>query len=273
MVLHALLLLSLLLCSAHARAYASVSSKLAGSPCVTRVDDYSFDMEHVGENVVVTTHKTGEKIVVPPCTNHNLQHGPAWKAFAQFNATQGFSGLYGEWNVPNAPTGNTGQTLFWWNGVEPSDNSAVLQPVLQWGVSANGGGNYWAIASWFVSSTHGTIVSKLVQVKDGDIIIGANTMDSKGLWVINATSQNTGQSTSFTYNPKIPYIYAYEVLEAYSITACTQYPSQGTVDFTKISVDVAGKSVTPKWQAFTQQPITCNEHAEIKSDTEVVIHY
>ena len=92
--------------------------------------------------------------------------------------------------------------------MEPADTSAVLQPVLQWGVSAAGGGNYWAIASWYllllsfslspsspspltfsflvlpsfsdflfilcrlVSSIHPTIVSPLLTVESGDVIEG-----------------------------------------------------------------------------------------------------
>ena len=81
----------------------------------------------------------------------NDTHGSAWKAWAQASAPSGGSvtSLNSTWLVPSAPTNpNGGQVLFWWNGMEPQDTSAVLQPVLQWGPSAAGGGNYWAIASW-----------------------------------------------------------------------------------------------------------------------------
>lgn len=61
----------------------------------------------------------------------NTTHGSAWKAWAQYNGPTGattVTNLVSQWAVPSAPshTGN-GVTLFWWNGVEPVDTSAVLQ--------------------------------------------------------------------------------------------------------------------------------------------------
>ena len=43
-----------------------------------------------------------------------------------------------------------GQTIFLFNGIEPGDFSHILQPVLQWGPSAAGGGASWSVASWYV---------------------------------------------------------------------------------------------------------------------------
>src|SRR5271154_5471 len=42
------------------------------------------------------------------------------------------------WAVPPDPGAEDGQLIFLFNGVTPSDNSYILQPVLQWGVSNNG---------------------------------------------------------------------------------------------------------------------------------------
>lgn len=67
----------------------------------------------------------------------------------QYQNPKKVSLLYGEWAVPPAPPANDGQILYFWNGVEPDDNSAVLQPVLQWGSTPAGGGAYWAVASWY----------------------------------------------------------------------------------------------------------------------------
>jgi hypothetical protein len=70
----------------------------------------------------------------------NVTHGAAWKAWAQHVPTgseREVSYLNGSWPVPPEPTDTSaGQTLFFWNGIEPTDTSAVLQPVLQWGVYA-----------------------------------------------------------------------------------------------------------------------------------------
>jgi len=181
--------------------------------------------------------------------------------------------LYGTWTVPAAPVQTDAQTLFYWNGVEPADTSAVLQPVLQWGVSAAGGGNYWAIASWLVSSTHSTIVSPLLTVESGDVIEGFNEYLSNGTWVITATVQNKNITTSFSYTPRQDFTIAYEVLEAYTISECTDYPKAGVISFDNIKVEAGGDTVTPQWEADTQQPITCQEHAKIVSPTEVQIYF
>ena len=48
-----------------------------------------------------------------------------------------------EWQVPLAPTTASGQTIFLFNGLQPSVNSekkSVLQPVLQWGNPDSPGG-------------------------------------------------------------------------------------------------------------------------------------
>lgn len=53
----------------------------------------------------------------------------------------------GEWYVPSNPSVNGGETIFLFNGIAPTAQDWILQPVLQYGVSAAGGGNYWAIAT------------------------------------------------------------------------------------------------------------------------------
>ena len=44
----------------------------------------------------------------------------------------------------------------------------IIQPVLQYGGgSANGGGNYWGVASWYVTEDDGAIWSDELTVKPG----------------------------------------------------------------------------------------------------------
>ena len=56
--------------------------------------------------------------------------------------------------MPSDPSTNGG-VIFIFNGLEPTTENVIIQPVLQYGVSAAGGGNYWAIASWLVNTTNG----------------------------------------------------------------------------------------------------------------------
>jgi len=161
-------------------------------------------------------------------------------------------------------------TLFWWNGVEPADTSAVLQPVLQYGSSAAGGGDYWAYASWYVSSAHGSHFSTVETVQLGDIVTGNNTVLPDGTWVISATAPGRTDSI-LKFKPVAgDWGTAYHVLEAYGVTTnCDVYPQtpagpgQGTssVNFTNVAVSFNGKATAPiPWQ-FMTQTAGCNEHA------------
>jgi hypothetical protein len=60
---------------------------------------------------------------------------------------------------------------------------SIIQPVLQWGSSAAGGGPYWAIASWFVGGAH-TVYSELKIVNAGDTILGNMTLDASSQKVL-----------------------------------------------------------------------------------------
>ena len=80
------------------------------------------------------------------------------------------------WTVPPAPSTDSGQTIFLFNGIQNyGTNYGILQPVLQWGPSAAGGGSYWSIASWYVTSGGDAFHTTLIQVDEGDVLIGLMT--------------------------------------------------------------------------------------------------
>jgi hypothetical protein len=54
--------------------------------------------------------------------------------------------------VPPYPRVDSGQTLFIFNVAQPAHYRSALLPVLQYGRSAAGGGNYWAVATWYITS-------------------------------------------------------------------------------------------------------------------------
>jgi len=182
--------------------------------------------------------------------------------------------LVGEWTVPPIPATDNSQLLYFWNGIEPNDNAEVLQPVLQFGSSPIGGGDFWALASWFVSNDGTVVTSSLINVNVGDVITGTMTLLSNGSWIVTGTDNNIKNSTGFTYEPsESDYDYAYEVLEAYSLSGCNDYPSTGKVLFTNIAIEVLGKPVSnPTWTTMTKDT-TCNEKANVVSPTSVFISF
>lgn len=132
------------------------------------------------------------------------------------------------WHVPPNPAQNGG-TIFFFDGLEPFGYGAIIQPVLQWGPSAIGGGNFWGIAPWYVfggSVYHGP----LERVSAGDEIYGYVYSTSENgnniNWyneIIDATSgvYSYFNGSSYGYQWTNSYI---GVLEMYNISNCSQVP-------------------------------------------------
>ena len=159
------------------------------------------------------------------------------------------------------------------NGVEPLDTSAVLQPVVQWGPSAAGGGAYWAYASWYVSATHGSHFSPLIQIAAGDLVLGTNARSGDGTWRIAATAQGRAPSV-LTFAPVASgaaWGTAYHVLEAYGVsTGCGAYPAAGSVNFTGVALEVGGSRVAPiPWKLLVQNA-GCGERATASARGDAV---
>jgi hypothetical protein len=73
------------------------------------------------------------------------------------------------WVVPAAPYRQGGQTIYFFNGLEPGDGSQIVQPVLQWNQS--GSDHSWAVSAWNVSNSN-AYNSTPVRVNPGDKIDG-----------------------------------------------------------------------------------------------------
>jgi len=242
--------------------------------CVHNIPSRAFLIENdasSGGFYVLT--KEGDRLSFPKCPHDPVPyHGPAWKAWTQYENPSKITSLYGEWQVPPAPPSYLGQILYFWNGIEPEDNSAVLQPVLQYGQTPAGGGSYWGIASWYVSDTD-SFSTQVMSLVPGDIVTGENKYLNNGSWVITGSKKDdTTDFVSFTYTPpSADYTWAYQVLEAYTILNCqADYPNTGKIIFDNIVVEVAGSTVTPTWQIMTKDPL-CNENAGIQSPAQVSI--
>ena len=74
------------------------------------------------------------------------------------------------WSVPPAPATYNGQLVYLYTGMKPADYGAILQPILQYGVSPAGGGAYWSVANWYVTETDAYYTS-LVDVAVGKAFI------------------------------------------------------------------------------------------------------
>jgi hypothetical protein len=135
------------------------------------------------------------------------------------------SGLF---YVPSNPSDNGG-TIFIFNGIAPTAQNWILQPVLQYGVSAAGGGNYWAMAAWFVG-TGGAWHSPLVTVKSGNTLDGYTEQTASGStldYTSEAYDLTTGAYSWLSiWSSGLHWTVAYEgVLEVYNVNSCSQLPA------------------------------------------------
>jgi hypothetical protein len=144
---------------------------------------------------------------------------PSGKSFNQITST---------WNVPPKPP-MQGALIYIFDGLEPSDQSEIVQPVLQYGVGPKGGGaNDWNIASWLVANGNAVVVSPLVTVNPGDQLYGYVQVTSQTgnqlNWRIQIQDNTSGWYTwaTFSYIGN-PWNHAYTgILEAYGVTDCSQ---------------------------------------------------
>jgi hypothetical protein len=142
----------------------------------------------------------------------------------------------GYFYVPNAPSVKGG-LIYLFNGIAPAAQNWIIQPVLQYGVGAAGGGNYWAIASWAGGGPTNTYFhSPLETVNAGNLLFGFSEQTAGGSTIdyfIEADDTTTGAYSWLTVSSSgIQWTDAYEgVLEVYNVNACDQLPSSGDALF------------------------------------------
>jgi hypothetical protein len=146
------------------------------------------------------------------------------------------------WTVPPVPSTYDGQTLFQFNSIEPNSGEAILQPVLQYGESAAGGGKYWAVASWYVSNE--VFYSSLVEVNAGHSLTGVIKLTSQREKKFSYSCEFTGISgTNFSIKEIPQLTWCLEALEVYGVDQCTDFPN---TPYSRMSgINVRTNSTTP----------------------------
>lgn len=171
------------------------------------------------------------------------------------------------WTVPPAPPNVGAQTIFLFNGME--DDTYILQPVLQWGTSAGGHGNYWQIGSWFVASDSSggqSFYSEMVPVNPGDSITGVMTLDGVdgGGYHYICEFLNYAQTRRIWTNPN-ELTWCVETLEAYAVASCDQYPP-GKTSMRNIEIATASGVPAVQW-ARVNKVTDCSQEATIVANT------
>jgi hypothetical protein len=205
--------------------------------------------------------------------------GSGWIVYGWWDSgARPISNFTTTWIVPPAPTTYAAQTIFLFNGIQNTGpNFGILQPVLQYGASAAGGGDYWSIASWYITSAGNAFHTPLSRVAPGQTLVGV--MDETD-WSGTAYSYDCAfqgvQDTRLPVQNVAPLHWANETLEAYAITRASDYPSSSKSAFTSITISVGTTRPSLSWTAVSR--ITdCGQRAVTVSDanpgSEIDIYY
>ena len=168
------------------------------------------------------------------------------------------------WTVPAAPSTQSGQLIYLFNALEDGPGNDILQPVLQWGVSGAGGGNYWAVASWYVDSSNHAFCTPATQVNVGDRLSGLITVAIQADGSLNYTSQFAGMAgTSLVAQGLSNLVQATETLEAYGVTGASDYPKTAQTAMTSIDLRTAANPAVLYWNAAVMTNPAYGEHSVV----------
>jgi hypothetical protein len=222
---------------------------------------------------------TGDKIdfqkpaaaAVKPLPDNGWQTDANW-----YNSGDTITSFKTTWKVPAAPSNYDGQTLFQFNSIEPASYDSILQPVLQYGVSADGGGEFWAVASWYVTGNQ-SFVSKLTSVATGQSLTGVIKLLSQKNSLANYSCRFTGiTSSKLTIKNISPLVWLAEVLEVYSVDTCADYPNTPFSEMSKIDVKIKNTTPSVTWGVSSGDPacgVTTTVVTQGGKDATVDIYY
>jgi hypothetical protein len=235
---------------------------------------------HAGDNLQVldadgTVVHTAAKTPTPASAAVAPEE-TGWVAYASWlNSGAPIGSFKTSWTVPPVPATNHGQTLFLFNSIEPATFDAIMQPVLQYGGSAAGGGAYWAVASWYLYGSN-TFFTTPVEVSAGQVLNGEVQLvgTSGSAYNYNSAFTNIGGS-SLTVDGGEELAWATLTLETYATTSSSDYPTGSTV-FSAVNLELDDgtfPSFTWATQSDTADGISTTVQSDSSTNGEVTIIY
>jgi hypothetical protein len=193
-----------------------------------------------------------------------------WVTWASWRNATGItiSSFATTWVVPATPPTPASQLIYFFNGLQNAAGSEILQPVLQWGTSGAGGGTFWSVASWHVDSQGHAYCTPSIPVNPGDRLTGMMTMSgvfNDGTYNYRCEFANlAGTALMALGTPELTD--AEETLEAYGVTAQTEYPGSPSTAMSQIDLEVGGNPATLAWVSNTMQNPLYGENTAIVSN-------
>jgi hypothetical protein len=185
-----------------------------------------------------------------------------WATWGNRENSRGFVDFYGEWGVPKRPSA-TGALIYIFPGLEDPQGNFIIQPVLQYGRSTFGGGDYWSIASWVCGSNchHSVFVRVDVGHTIDGYMSGSQCSDGVCVWEITTQDAKNGHHTSLSWVAGQVYPQAWVTFEKYGVSSCEQLPNQDNVAVDTQLYDRAGALVTGAWHpGSNHESPNCDYH-------------
>jgi hypothetical protein len=207
-----------------------------------------------------------------------------WLEYISTTTSDSYGKIMSTWTVPPAPTSNDGQTLFFFPGLEDlNDVISIVQPVLQYGPSGAGGGNFWAVASWNCCINGDTWFSTLLDVNVGDGLQGtivstcAPGKNYCATWNVVSEDKTSGKKTTLAKTPADGQTWNWAfgaVSEDYGVVQCSDFPANSGITFTTEAYNQNRTRITnPGWQGTQAAPGTspkCNYGLKVGTSKETV---
>jgi hypothetical protein len=197
-----------------------------------RFPHYASDGAEVARNEVPALP------TVPPQTD--VING--WVAYASYVVPRARSAWYvaADMSVPEEPTLHSGQTIYFFPGLEDLQNvQTIVQPVLGWNAFND---NRWTMASWNCCMDGQTWHSAPIAVAAGVTLegeaTGTNCSDAVcDDWAIVTRDPSNGHETTLNtsgFNQAFDWVFG-AVLEVYGVSQCGHYPATGSIEFSQFA--------------------------------------
>ena len=168
------------------------------------------------------------------------------------------------WDVPTSPS-TTSSTIFLFPAIEPSDGSAIIQPVLEW---KNRGSPKWTIASWWVMGSD-SLYSTPIDVSVGDTIYGVmDWHENLAMWSVETCDVTTNKCTTLYTDIFDQFGNAvFVALEGYDVTSKSDLP--GDTYFYHVRAYNSNGEFYPDWKPWVSE----EAQQAIGDGLKVEIHY
>lgn len=214
------------------------------------------------DGTVVGKIKRTPKVSMPLDAN-------GWITYTKWSLISGESVLSfaTSWAVPPVPSSRDNQLVYLFNGMTTASDTVIIQPVLQFGVSGAGGGDYWSVASWYVTSDGQAFHTQAVKVNPGDVLTGVMTEKGNSGQKYSYSSEFKGIANTYLGVEGVEQMQnIYETLEAYNVTGCGDYPT-GMTAFREINIELWGNISVPNWTPVNRVT-DCGQHASVISNSQ-----